>query len=276
MRSLYRALLISMLSGRVVFGVVQTVILGLANKAFGFGAFIASAFFEAIPGIILQLIIIPAIMLALDKTHLMPPRSKKREGQTCLSPAVAIDELSEIIERIAEKKGRAVVAIDGRCSAGKTTLAEALADRLGAAVFHLDDFFLPESLREEGYIESTGANADIERFLSEVLLPLSRGESVFYSPFCCKTGEYLTRVEVKPEKIVIVEGSYSCHPQLSPYYDLSIFVYISEELQLARLKARDEAKLPAFKNRWIPMEEAYFERFGIKESCKILISHEQP
>ncbi len=76
-RSLYRCLVVSMIGGRLVWGVVQTILLGFENSGFTFQAFIAGAFFNSIPGIILQLIIIPAIMLALDKTHLVPLKKPK-------------------------------------------------------------------------------------------------------------------------------------------------------------------------------------------------------
>lgn len=73
-RSLYRCLIAAMLGGRAVWGAAMTLILGLGENGFTFGAFITGAFLNAVPGIILQLILIPLIMLALDKTHLVPFR----------------------------------------------------------------------------------------------------------------------------------------------------------------------------------------------------------
>ncbi len=70
MKSLYRCLIISMLSGRVVWGLVQTILLGLGDNGFTLSMFIGGAFLKAIPGIILQLVLIPAIMLIIGKTHL--------------------------------------------------------------------------------------------------------------------------------------------------------------------------------------------------------------
>lgn len=66
--SLYRALILSMITGRIVWGIVRIFLLGLTQEAFTFKMFMAGAFFNAIPGIILQLVLIPAIMIALDKT----------------------------------------------------------------------------------------------------------------------------------------------------------------------------------------------------------------
>ena len=68
---LYESLIIAMIAGRLVWGIVTYILLGINGKAFTWQAFMAGAFLNAIPGIILQLILIPAIMLALHKTGLV-------------------------------------------------------------------------------------------------------------------------------------------------------------------------------------------------------------
>lgn len=70
-KSLYRCLLIAMLSGRVVWGLVQMFILGLGEGGFTLTMFVTSSFLNAIPGIVLQLVLIPSVMLILGKTHLV-------------------------------------------------------------------------------------------------------------------------------------------------------------------------------------------------------------
>ncbi|MBD5145100.1 MAG: ECF transporter S component [Ruminococcus sp.] len=69
--ALYRCMIIAMLAGRVVWGIVQTILLGVGENGFTLEMFIAGAFLKAIPGIILQLILIPAIMIALNRTGLV-------------------------------------------------------------------------------------------------------------------------------------------------------------------------------------------------------------
>ena len=71
MISLYRALLAAMLCGRVVWGAAELALLGMAGQPFTWQLFLAGAFFNAIPGILLQLIFIPALMVALDRTGLV-------------------------------------------------------------------------------------------------------------------------------------------------------------------------------------------------------------
>lgn len=69
--ALYRSLIIAMLAGRAVWGVVMVLLLGFGENSFTWQAFMAGAFVNAVPGIILQLILIPAIMIALDRTGLV-------------------------------------------------------------------------------------------------------------------------------------------------------------------------------------------------------------
>lgn len=66
--SLYGSMILSMLAGRAVWGIVQIILLG---SAFTWQLFMAGAFLNAIPGIILQLILIPGIMAALNRAGLI-------------------------------------------------------------------------------------------------------------------------------------------------------------------------------------------------------------
>ena len=56
----------AMLAGRAVWGVAQTVLLGLGGNGFTMQMFIAGAFATALPGIVLQLVLIPVVMVGLE------------------------------------------------------------------------------------------------------------------------------------------------------------------------------------------------------------------
>lgn len=84
--ALYRALLIAMVGGRIVWGVAQTVLSGVAGEAFTWKLFFAGAFLNAVPGVILQLVFIPAVMVALDRTGAVHFRREKSAG--CALPRV--------------------------------------------------------------------------------------------------------------------------------------------------------------------------------------------
>ena len=65
--SVYVSLVTAMIVGRLVWGAARFVFAGLDVTAFGLQAFWAGAVTGAIPGIILQLILIPILVIALDK-----------------------------------------------------------------------------------------------------------------------------------------------------------------------------------------------------------------
>lgn len=60
--SVYIALIVAMLTGRIVWGIVKGALLGLTGSSFGLKMFITAGFIKALPGIILQLILIPLIV----------------------------------------------------------------------------------------------------------------------------------------------------------------------------------------------------------------------
>lgn len=69
--ALYRSLLIAMVGGRVVWGMVRVVLAGMSGSAFTWQMFLSGALLTAIPGIALQLVFIPAVMVALDRAGMV-------------------------------------------------------------------------------------------------------------------------------------------------------------------------------------------------------------
>lgn len=67
----YRALIVAMIIGRGVWGFAQYLQLSLTGSSFTLEAFLAGAFLQAFPGIILQLVLIPAVLFALDKSGIV-------------------------------------------------------------------------------------------------------------------------------------------------------------------------------------------------------------
>ena len=74
--AVYLSLIPAMLLGRAAWGGAQVLILGLQGNAFTWQAFMAGAFIKAVPGIILQLVLIPAIMTLLHATGALRFRGK--------------------------------------------------------------------------------------------------------------------------------------------------------------------------------------------------------
>lgn len=177
--------------------------------------------------------------------------------------------LMPILERIVgrqDAKPVYIIALDGRAASGKTTMARQLAELLDAEIIHMDDFFLPMELRTEQRLATPGGNVHYERFREEVLPHLSKPEPFAYRKFECSIKDYNGVRQVGTEPFRIVEGSYSLHPELGDYADLTVFSDVEQEEQLRRIRERNgEGGAKMFRNRWIPLEEAYFSAYHIAE-----------
>lgn len=177
-----------------------------------------------------------------------------------------------LLKRLNASDGLGVIAIDGRSASGKTTKAALLSAMLDAPVIHMDDFFLPPALRTEERLAQPGGNVHHERFTQEVLPGLRSGEAFVYRVFDCSRMDYHGLREIPAAPLRIVEGSYAHHPALGDYADLRVFTSVDEAEQMARILRRNgEEMAELFRTRWIPMEEAYFAHFGIREKADILL-----
>ncbi len=170
-------------------------------------------------------------------------------------------------------QGNAIVTLEGGSASGKSTLAEILGEVYDCNLFHTDDFFLrPEQRTPERFAE-IGGNLDRERFYDEIVVPLTKNETVIYRPFDCGSQTLDDPITVPPKKLTIVEGVYSTHPAFSRYYDLAVFLDIDPEYQKKRILARNSARFAErFFNEWIPLENRYFEGTDIKKRSDLIIS----
>ena len=133
-----------------------------------------------------------------------------------------------------------VLALDGRCGSGKTTLANTLARQFPASItLHTDDFYLPPAQR------------------------------------ICREGAYLPARELAAQPLVILEGSYSHHPLLTGYETLRVFLTCAKEEQTRRLQAREGERYANFAARWVPLEEGYFAQYHIAETADFVVDTTQ-
>lgn len=63
---LYCSLIVSMICGRIIWGITKAFLLGVSGKIFTFEAFITGGIIDSLPGIILQLVVIPVIIKLKD------------------------------------------------------------------------------------------------------------------------------------------------------------------------------------------------------------------
>lgn len=170
-----------------------------------------------------------------------------------------------------ERNDRLIIAIEGSCTAGKTTLAAQLQESYDCNVFHMDEFFLRPEQRTAARYAEIGGNVDYERFREEVLQPLKAGLEFTYRPFDCKTFTLSPAVGLPVKRLNIIEGSYSMHPYFGDPYDLRILLTVTADTQRERILQRPAFLHEPFFTRWIPMENKYLEIFRIAEKADIIL-----
>ena len=181
--------------------------------------------------------------------------------------------LARLDALLAEKQ--VVLAIDGGSASGKSTLSELLRSLYDCTVLHMDDFFLRPEQRTAERFREVGGNVDRERFLSEVLLPMERSETIHYRRFDCATGTVQPAEEIARKRLTVVEGVYAMHPDLAEHYDLTVFLDIAPTLQRERIAKRNSPQMAErFHREWIPLENRYFSGMQVKERCDLCISIE--
>lgn len=164
------------------------------------------------------------------------------------------------------------IVIEGMSGAGKSTLAHLIHERFGGHLLQMDDFFLQPHQRTPERLAEPGGNVDYERFSQEVLKPLINREQIYYRAFNCKTQSFNEAVVLEPAPLWIVEGCYSLHPRIVLPGNLTLFMEIDPGVQIQTIEKRNGPDLALrFAREWIPMENTYFETFGIRNKCQWII-----
>lgn len=180
----------------------------------------------------------------------------------------------EAIEKLLQEKEAMVLAIDGPSGSGKSTLAQLIWDVYSCPVISMDHFFLQPHQRTSKRFQEPGGNVDYERFKIEVTAKL-KAEPFTYRIYNCQDGSFSTSADIKPHRLIVLEGSYSHHPALAENYDLKVFLKISEKLQQERiLKRNGSSMLERFVKEWIPLEEDYFRILKIEAGSDLVLRTE--
>lgn len=143
-----------------------------------------------------------------------------------------------------------VIAIDGAGGAGKSSLADRLADELGGApIVHTDDFASWDNPLNWW-----------PRLLDEVLEPLARNEATRYRRSNWERMEQETWGEVEPSEFVILEGVSASREAFRPFLTYSVWVETPPEVRLRRGLERDGAEARAQWEAWMAEEDDYVSR----------------
>ena len=188
------------------------------------------------------------------------------------------------------------VAVDGPPAAGKTTLADELAQVLlerGREVIRAttESFHHPRARRYRRGEFSPEANYhdafDYDALRRVLLGPLGPGGDRRYQPAVydlgADTAVSAPPATAAPDAVLLLDGVFLLRPELAGWWDLSIFVSAGFEQTLDRARTRDLARLGSaaaverrFCTRYIPAQRLYFDEAHPAERADIVVHNDEP
>ncbi len=164
-------------------------------------------------------------------------------NSSLLTTELRTKKLEQYIDSL-PKETLTIIAVEGRCASGKSTITSNLKD---ITLIHADDFF---------------SKTDVLDFdlLEQLIKKLKIGETINYTAYNCSNETYFTKTLENIKPIVIIEGVYSYHPKVRKYINRLVYFEVTKDLQINRLKNRttNQFLYNKFINIWIPREEKYF------------------
>jgi anthranilate synthase component 1/para-aminobenzoate synthetase len=158
-----------------------------------------------------------------------------------------------------------IIAVDGRSGAGKTTLAIELAARLRehhkVSLFHLEDVY-------PGW---NGLAAGIERYVTTVLAPLSRGDAADWVSWDWEKHYDGPARTTLPAEIVIVEGVGAAAASARPMLDAVIWSESSDDDRRTRALARDGSTYEPFWDLWAAQEDEWLATDPVPDHAQIRV-----
>jgi uridine kinase len=182
-----------------------------------------------------------------------------------MMPPPSVLDLDDLADRVTQAPARLggtrLVCVDGPAGSGKTTLADALARRLGdAVVLHMDDLY-------RGW-ETDFAEVH-ERLRPQVVEPLLAGRPTRYQVYDWHAERFDAWVEVPPPGVLLLEGVASGAVTLDPVRSLLIWIEADRDERLRRGAERDGPEVLPRWLAWMEHEAVEHERQGTRDRADV-------
>lgn len=178
-------------------------------------------------------------------------------------------KIKQLDNYISNLPKQTVIALDGKCGSGKTTISNILESKY--SVIHIDDFFLSKKQKESCKVK-LNSNLDYDLIMSnleKVILAMKNNVSkIKIICFNCTSQSYYEKELILKDKL-IVEGVYASSPKIAKYIDKIAYLYVDKKTQEERIKTRKLSN--RFFHEWIPQENKYFTDFDIFRHCDVII-----
>jgi uridine kinase len=202
-----------------------------------------------------------------------------------------VDRLAAAVDRLLPDV-RVVVAVDGPDAAGKSTLADTLAERITRPTLRasIDDWHNPREVRlRQGHESPVGYyenSFDYPAFKAGLLDPFRAGATSVRTRGFDFRADAAIRVEAEPGSPVaalVLEGVFLLRPELLDCWNLSIYVQVQPSVTLARAVRRDAGLLGGeervrrrYEQRYLPGQEHYRAIASPGEKADVVIDNTDP
>ncbi|GHO88840.1 hypothetical protein KSZ_68460 [Dictyobacter formicarum] len=175
------------------------------------------------------------------------------------------------------------MALDGRSGTGKSTIAQAIADRVESVIVVGDDFFAGGN--DDAWYgcsarEKVDRVIDWQRMRAQVLEPLLANQPAYWHPLDFEPGvgwigwkDEIVRLE--PAPVILLDGAYSARPEFADLVDLAILVEVDDATRRQRLLAREgQAFMDRWHQLWDVAEDYYFTHLRPRSSFDLVIKND--
>ncbi|MBB4740076.1 cytidylate kinase [Actinoplanes octamycinicus] len=186
---------------------------------------------------------------------------KSRDGDDSW-PAAAADRVVTWARGLGPSAGdRRVLAIEGRSGSGKSSLAAAVADRLGAALIRMDDL----------YAGWDGLDQGVSALRDWVLAPLAEGRPAIWRRWDWAAGEYAEEHRVPDGRWLVVEGVGAGAPR--SYLSGLVWLASPAPVRKQRALARDGDLYAPHWDRWAGHEQAFYTANPVHSQADLVLDN---
>ncbi|MCL3860913.1 uridine kinase [Actinotalea sp. K2] len=205
-------------------------------------------------------------------------------------PVDLVSRIADDVRNLLTRRPRVLVAVDGPDAAGKTTLADDAASRIGGAALRasVDDFHRPSAeravrgaLSPEAYYEDT---FDLERVQTLLEHFAAGAREVTTKVFDHRTDRPTVRRSAVPrEAAMLVDGVFLLRPELRHHWDLAIYLHVPEEVTIDRALRRDVAVfgdersvLLRYRTKYLPGQALYRSVAAPLDAAHLVVDNSTP
>jgi uridine kinase len=186
--------------------------------------------------------------------------------------ASEVSDIVDAIDRSRDVRGRVAVGISGFAGSGKSVLARRLVDSVDDAVrLPGDDYLDPPRVHRRS---SDWDGVDRHRMRTEALEPFRAGRDVLLRPLDWNTGQLGEPTLLPHASVLLVDAIGIFHPELLPWFDLTVWIDVDLERAQSRGMTRDRAAGRDHDRLWIevwtPNDRAFEQTFTPAEQADLL------